>query len=240
MTSDQIAQSGIVFCNNIYMPQIVPVDYGGSVFYQATMHLCDGTVLTHSSCELDSMDENNLYDQVLALMRKDVLSRGIRPRCDFLDIEKTWHYWKQIGKKNTVIYAVSACLAGEHCRYDGGDNLVPCIAKLVERGIALPICPEVSGGLETPRTPCEIVKNHVISKDGLDRTEEFHAGAQHACELIKRFGVHKAVLKQKSPSCGSGTVYDGSFSRQLIKGNGIASALLKQNGIEVTTEEDWL
>lgn len=239
MTLDQIAQNGIVFCNNVYVPQIVPADYGGSVFYQATMHLCDGTVLTHSSCELENRDENTLYDQVLALMRKDVLSRGIRPRCDCLDIEKTLNYWKLIGKKNTVNYAVSACLAGEYCRYDGGNNLVPCIAKLVESGIALPICPEASGGLETPRTPCEIVKSRVISKDGLDRTDEFQAGAQHAFELIKRFDIEKAVLKQRSPSCGFGKVYDGSFSGRLLKGNGIAAQLLKENGIEITTEEDW-
>lgn len=239
MTAHQIAQSGIIFNNLIYIPKVVPADYGGSLFYQFTMHLCNGTVLTHSSCEVKGGDENALYETVLSLMRNDVLSRGIRPRCDYLDMDKTMEYWKQTGQKNRVQYLVSACLAGEHCRYDGGSNLVPAVAKLVEEGFAIPVCPEVSGGLDTPRTPCEIVENHVISKDGVDCTEPFQMGAQHVCRLAKKLPIQKAVLKQKSPSCGCGKVYDGSFSGRVIKGDGLASALLKENGIHVSTEEEW-
>lgn len=239
MTADQIAQSGIIFHNQIYMPKIIPADYGGSLFYQATIHLCDGTVLTHSSCELNDVNESELYDRVLALMRNDVLAHNVRPRCDYLDMEKTLQYWKQIGQKNPIEYLVSACLAGEHCRYDGGSNLIPAIAKLVEDGIAIPVCPEATGGLDTPRTPCELVKNRVINKDGLDCTEAFQSGALHVCRIAERLGVQKAVLKQRSPSCGCGKVYDGTFSGRLIKGDGIAAAMLKKSGLQITTEEDW-
>lgn len=239
MTAHEIAQSGIVFKNRIYVPKVVPADYGGSLFYQFTMHLCDGTALTHSSCETEGQEEQTLYKNVLALMRNDVLSQGIRPRCDYLDADKTLAYWKQTGQENRVQYLVSACLAGEHCRYDGADNLVPAAAKLVENGIAIPVCPEVSGGLDTPRPPCEKAGNRVVSKDGIDCTEPFRAGALHACRLAKRFCAKKAVLKQKSPSCGCGKIYDGSFSRHLIAGDGIAAALLKENGIQVMTEEDF-
>ena len=239
MTAHEMIQSGIAFQNLIYLPKVIPADYGGSLFYQFTMHLCDGTALTHSSCEVKGVEESKLYEAVLSLMREDVLPRAIRPRCDYLDIDKTLEYWKQTGQKNSVQYLVSACLAGEHCRYDGGSNRNPAVAKLVEDGLALPVCPEISGGLDTPRTPCELVGNRVISKDGTDCTEPFQAGALHVCRLAQRFGIKKAVLKQKSPSCGCGKVYDGHFCGRIIKGDGLAAAQLKENGIQVTTEEDF-
>lgn len=139
---------------------------------------------------------------------------------------------------------VSACLAGEKCRYDGGDNLVPEIAALVEEGIALPVCPECMGKLPTPRKPSEIriVKGcrKVYNEEEKDVTLAFEEGAQRALEAAKAFGARMAVLKAKSPSCGSDMIYDGTFSRKLVSGNGIAAQLFKDSGILVMTEKEWI
>ena len=142
-----------------------------------------------------------------------------------------------------MLYLVSSCLAGVNCRYDGKDNKNKDIVELVRRGQAIPICPEQLGGLPTPRTSCEIVMDEmwnkkVISKDEQDFTKEFIEGAEKTLSIAKIIGVKKAILKAKSPSCGCGLIYDGTFSGKLIKGNGLTAELLIKNGIEVYTEND--
>ena len=139
------------------------------------------------------------------------------------------------------MYLVSACLAGVCCRYDGKSNENEKVIKLVNEGKAIAVCPEQLGGLSTPRTPCEISaedNNKVISKNGKDCTEYFQCGAKRVLEIAKELGIKKAILKAKSPSCGYGRVYDGTFSGKLIQGNGITTELLLKNDIEVITEND--
>lgn len=133
---------------------------------------------------------------------------------------------------------VSACLCGINCKYDGKNNLVPRLKERVLAGELLPICPEVLGGLPIPRVPCEIIKGRVYTKDGRDVTAQFLEGAEITLKIARAIGTKNAFLKQRSPSCGCGRVYDGSFSGTVVPGNGITAALLKQNGISVFTEED--
>ena len=140
-------------------------------------------------------------------------------------------------EKKTYEFAVSACLCGFPCRYDGKSKPDERIKALYEEGRALPVCPEKLGGLTTPRTPCEIIDGKVISSDGEDRTNEYLLGSQRVLELCKKHGIKKAILKQNSPSCGSTHIYDGTFSGTLIEGEGCLTALLRKNGIEVTGEK---
>ncbi len=140
-------------------------------------------------------------------------------------------------EKKTYEFAVSACLCGFPCRYDGKSKPDERIKALYEEGRALPVCPEKLGGLTTPRTPCEIINGRVISSDGEDRTNEYLLGSQKVLELCKKHGIKKAILKQNSPSCGSTHIYDGTFSSTLIEGEGCLAALLRKNGIEVTGEK---
>ena len=140
-------------------------------------------------------------------------------------------------EKKTYEFAVSACLCGFPCRYDGKSKPDERIKALYEEGRALPVCPEKLGGLTTPRTPCEIIDGRVISSDGEDRTNEYLLGSQRVLELCKKHGIKKAILKQNSPSCGSSHIYDGTFSGTLIEGEGCLTALLRKNGIEVTGEK---
>jgi len=136
-------------------------------------------------------------------------------------------------------YIVSACLCGEKCRYDGKTSLSEKVKKLVDEGKAIMVCPEVEGGLYTPRLPCEIRKNKVINTKNEDKTEYFLIGAEKTLYLAKKYHVKKAILKEKSPSCGSNFIYDGTFSSNLIKGQGITAKLLRANGIEVMSDEEF-
>ncbi|MGL4362313.1 MAG: DUF523 domain-containing protein [Cellulosilyticaceae bacterium] len=138
---------------------------------------------------------------------------------------------------------VSACLAGEMCRYDGKANKDDSIQKMVEEGLAVTVCPEVLGGLSIPRIPCEQRKIgegkiQVINKEGKDCTKYFEDGAKKTLYIAKKLGVTHAILKAKSPSCGCGEIYDGTFSGVLIQGDGITTTVLKENGIIVLTEKD--
>ena len=129
---------------------------------------------------------------------------------------------------------VSACLAGFPCRYDG--RAKPCdeVMELVRTGKAIPACPEQLGGLPTPRPPCEIFANQVVDATGTDRTEAFQLGAEAVLNLAKTYGATHALLQNRSPSCGSGWIYDGTFSKELVQGYGITARLLTENGIQVT------
>lgn len=140
-------------------------------------------------------------------------------------------------------YLVSACLAGINCRYDGRNSENKAIAEMVRQGRAIPVCPEMLGGLPAPRPCCEIVRDgdgnrRVVGKDGQDRTREFEEGAGKTLDIAKSEGIRKAVLKSRSPSCGCGIVYDGTFSGRRINGNGITAQMLLDNQIEVLTEND--
>ncbi len=133
---------------------------------------------------------------------------------------------------------VSACLADVRCRYDG--TAKPCdeVIRLVAEGKAVPVCPEQLGGLPTPRVPAEIRGDRVITRDGVDVTEAFRRGAQETLKLAKLVDAKAALLKARSPSCGSGKIYDGSFSGKLVDGDGVFADLCKINGIDVKTEEE--
>ena len=133
---------------------------------------------------------------------------------------------------------VSACLAGVNCKYDGGNNYNEKIMELVKNGEAILVCPEQLGGLPTPRVPSEIFDNKVITKEGKDVTYEYNRGAKEVLRLCKELNITKAILKANSPSCGCGTIYDGTFTSTKINGNGITAQLLIDNGIEVLTEKD--
>ena len=128
---------------------------------------------------------------------------------------------------------VSACLMGYNCKYNGGNNALPedVLASLRQRYHLIPVCPEAAGGLPTPRTPSERRGDRVIARDGRDVTAEFRRGAELAGKLAERFDAHAALLKANSPSCGSGTIYDGSFSGRLVPGDGVTAEYLKSKNL---------
>ena len=134
---------------------------------------------------------------------------------------------------------VSACLAGYRCRYDG--KIVPDeeIVALMKRGEAIPVCPEIMGGLPCPRVPAERTADgtRVIAKDGRDLTDAYRRGAEETLRMARLYGCDRAVLKARSPSCGYGQIYDGSFSGTLREGSGVAAELLAENGITVTLKD---
>lgn len=143
---------------------------------------------------------------------------------------------------------VSACLAGCQCRYDGGANPTSEVGRVVAEGRAVLVCPEQDAGLGTPRPPAEIVggdghdvlagRARVLTADGKDVTDAYIAGAEKALTAARARGVRKAILKSRSPSCGLGGVYDGTFSRTLTSGDGVTAALLVSNGIEAISDAD--
>lgn len=132
---------------------------------------------------------------------------------------------------------ISACLLGVHCRYSGKGELHPEIAALMDKHHLIPVCPEILGGLPTPRTPAERQCGRVITRSGADVTAEYERGARETLALAQLFGCRHAILKARSPSCGSGTIYDGSFSKTLVPGDGMTAQLLTAHGIRVYTEE---
>ena len=132
---------------------------------------------------------------------------------------------------------ISACLLGARCRYDGVSKLQPWISDLAERHILVPVCPEQLGGLPTPRPPAErLPDGRVVTREGKDVTAEYRSGAEQALALARKQGCVLAVLKERSPSCGRGRIYDGTFSRTLIPGSGVAAQLLEENRIPVYGE----
>lgn len=134
---------------------------------------------------------------------------------------------------------ISACLAGKACRYDGQANTVPELQELYEQGGACLICPEVMGGLEIPREPCELQGLRIVSQSGRDCTAHYQKGAEAALKAALENGVCLAVLKARSPSCGSRFIYDGSFTHTVIPGDGLTAKLLREHGIRVIDENEW-
>lgn len=133
---------------------------------------------------------------------------------------------------------VSACLLGCRCRYKGDSCKNDSVIALAESNVLIPVCPEQLGGLPTPRNPSEIINGNIIMRSGKDVTEEYQKGAEEALYLAKQFRADFAVLKSKSPSCGHGMIYDGTFSGNLVPGNGVTASLLETNGIPVYSEQD--
>jgi len=132
---------------------------------------------------------------------------------------------------------VSACLMGARCRYDAKPAEDARVLALAGRHTLIPACPEVYGGLPTPRQPSEIRDGRVYTKAGEDVTDAFKRGAQEALRFARAAGCRYAVLKERSPSCGAGRIYDGSFSGKLIPGDGVMAALLRANGVIVLTPD---
>ncbi len=145
---------------------------------------------------------------------------------------------------------ISACLVGQYCRYDGGTCSLGAqqLEALARHFEPVPYCPEVEGGLPTPRVPAEIQggagadvlagRASVRNRNGEDVTEAYLTGAEKAAALVKREGIRLAVLKARSPACGSGQIYDGSFSGRLIPGDGVTAAKLREMGVQIYSEEN--
>lgn len=132
--------------------------------------------------------------------------------------------------------AVSACLLGDNCKYNGSNNKNESVLALADKHTLIPICPECFAGLPIPRVPSEIKNGRVYSKDGRDITEEFRDGAQKALYVAEEKCCQFAILKERSPSCGFGKIYDGSFSGKIIDGNGITAQLFYEHGIQIYGE----
>jgi uncharacterized protein YbbK (DUF523 family) len=152
-------------------------------------------------------------------------------------------------ERGITVKLVSACLAGCLCRYDQQPVACDPIRTLIEKGRALPICPEQMGGLPTPRPPAEIVEGtgedvldgraRVVDCHGRDVTDAFLAGARETLKLAQLVGATEAILKERCPSCSSGAIYDGSFSGAQRPGQGVTAALLRRHGVRVESDESW-
>ena len=135
---------------------------------------------------------------------------------------------------------VSACLTGENCKYNGGNNLQPELLRLLSGHTVIPVCPEILGGLPTPRVPAEIVKGTVWNRKGISVDDAFRQGAEAALDIAKREKPDLIILQSRSPSCGVKEVYDGTFSGQLIPGQGLFAGLAQAAGYRVMDVEDIL
>lgn len=136
--------------------------------------------------------------------------------------------------KETLL--ISACLLGTNCKYNGGNNYTPLVEQLKERYELVPVCPECFGGLPIPHEPSERVGGRVLSKSGNDVTAAFRRGAEKTLEAARKHTVTRAVLKERSPSCGCGAIYDGTFTGTVVPGDGVAAALLLEHGIAIYGE----
>ena len=135
---------------------------------------------------------------------------------------------------------ISACLLGQYCRYDGKTKVYPQVQALLNRDDIhlIPVCPEQAGGLATPRPAAERQGKRVVTANGSDVTAQYQRGAEAALYWARLLHCTKAILKEKSPSCGHGQIYDGTFSRTLTVGDGVTAALLRAEGLEIIGESD--
>lgn len=133
---------------------------------------------------------------------------------------------------------VSACLIGVCCRFDGDSKAHPAVVALAKTCHLVPVCPEQLGGLPTPRPRHEKREGSIVSEHGADATELFERGAEQALRIARLTGCRRAILKARSPSCGVGTIYDGTFSGKLVAGDGVLAGKLREDGIDVRTEEE--
>jgi uncharacterized protein YbbK (DUF523 family) len=133
---------------------------------------------------------------------------------------------------------ISSCLIGDKTRYDGRSNYHPLVKRLMEKYDLIPFCPEVEGGLPIPRNPSERIKDKVIMNNGKDVTNNYKKGAEKALAICKALNIRIAILKERSPACGSHEIYDGTFSHTTKKGMGVAAELLTKKGIKVISENE--
>lgn len=174
-------------------------------------------------------------------------------KTDTIDIEVlSWNeaaikFWESCGFVERSRYMrleksekimVSACLLGQKCKYNGGDNYSEKVIDYVKGHKVIPVCPELEGGLPVPRKPCEIVQGLVMDKDGACKDKQFRCGAEICLKKALDEKVSIAILQSRSPSCGVNQIYDGSFSGKLIEGRGIFASLLSDSGIKVLDAED--
>jgi len=168
--------------------------------------------------------------------------------CHDLNLTGIIYTIKKLGDDDMRV--VSACLCGINCKYNGASNRCEEFVKEMRAGQVLPLCPEQLGGLTTPRHACEIVggtgadvlygQARVINKAGEDVTVAFVKGAQECLTIMQMAGIKEAVLQRRSPSCGVGKIYDGTFSGHLIPGDGVTAALFRKQGIKVWNDEEYL
>ena len=135
---------------------------------------------------------------------------------------------------------VSACLIGMNTKYNGGNNYSSKLAKLLKSYDIVPVCPEVLGGLPIPRDPAEIVDGEVLTREGMSVDDEFRIGARKAIDILKAEDIDFVILQSRSPSCGVGKIYDGSFTGRLTDGDGIFVRLLKEEGIKAIDVEEFI
>lgn len=133
---------------------------------------------------------------------------------------------------------VSACLLGENCKYSGGNNKNERVLRFIDGHEIIPVCPEVMGGLPTPRPPAEIVRGEVINREGVSVDQEYHLGAQRTLAIAQGEKIDLAILQSRSPSCGVKEIYDGTFSGTKIPGQGVTAALLAAHGFCVMDAAD--
>lgn len=131
----------------------------------------------------------------------------------------------------------SACLLGVKCRYDGSSKANTKLVQLSKKGLLIPVCPEQLAGFGIPREAAEQKGRRVITKSGKDVTKQFEKGAREVLKIAKMLGAKEAILKQRSPSCGFGQIYDGTFTGKVIKGDGVTARLLKKNGIKIVADD---
>ena len=130
----------------------------------------------------------------------------------------------------------SACLMGVGCRYDGKSNQLPQLEQLMKQHTCIPVCPEILGGLPTPRVPAERQGSKIMTQDGQDVTQQFVRGTAEVLRLADLYHCKAALLKERSPSCGSEQIYDGTFTKTLTEGDGLTAEMLKRKGIAVYGE----
>ena len=138
-----------------------------------------------------------------------------------------------------AVILASSCLLGCECRYKGDGCKCDALIKLAESNTIIGVCPEQMGGLPTPRPPAERCGDRVMTEAGADVTAQYRHGAEAALQLARLYNCHTAILKANSPSCGSGTIYDGTFRHRRISGDGLTAALLKANGVQVYNEDTF-
>ena len=138
-----------------------------------------------------------------------------------------------------AVILASSCLLGCECRYKGDGCKCDALIKLAENNTIIGVCPEQMGGLPTPRPPAERCGDRVLTEAGTDVTAQYRRGAEAALQLARLYNCRAAILKANSPSCGSGTIYDGTFRHRRISGDGLTAALLKTNGVQVYSEDTF-
>ena len=213
--------------------------YGTEIMHLFTAHEYKGELTSCKEGELSWIKKSDLYK--IPMWQGDrVFFDLLEKRQDFFTLrleyvgEELIRY--SIDEKQKIL--VSACLLGTPCRYDGKSKPCKEIISLGEKFDLIPVCPEVLGGLPTPRLPAERNGDSVIRNDGSDVTMEYCKGAQITLEIAKNQGINLAILKSNSPSCSNSKIYDGTYSGRLISGKGITAELLLKNGIFVLNEQE--